>query len=559
MAYGRPTVALQSWPGKVAFLLFFSLIYLGSLLLGRYFIHFANSLIVPWFATGISISFYLITRRNMWHALFIISIIAHIVAYSALPILGGYFTPDIFFAAGNILSGLVLFIYILIDVLMPLIASLILVKLLSGMLIESFRNTIIFISTCLFLDIIFTILIISISFWLIPNYNILDSIFIYLLPNIISYLVIVPLFLGMFTLKKEEWSNAPARRILEAAALMLLLPLLAYFVFSYLNNEYLLLLMFSIFAYLLILWSSLRFHPRVTATVMFELFCILLVTTLHRFSATNTAASLPRPDIVTQMLFIIIVIYSLVLSAIVHERKVYSASLQAANLRLQSSNEDLRAFEYSVSNTLQVPLRHIHGYASMLVESAGTALKEKDRRFLDKILEKTSDQKKIIDALLGLSRASWQPMVLGWHDIGQIAVQEAEKIISPGEGAEADVIAREAIPVKCDLVLMKIALYNLVDNAIKFRKPGARAKIEIGKDESPSGDVFFVRDNGVGMDEGRLKNAFIPFHNFQMARDSSGLGLGLAVTKRIINRHGGTIWIESKPNAGTTLYFTLSS
>jgi light-regulated signal transduction histidine kinase (bacteriophytochrome) len=226
--------------------------------------------------------------------------------------------------------------------------------------------------------------------------------------------------------------------------------------------------------------------------------------------------------------------------------------------QLLAANLELEAFSYSVSHDLRAPLRHITGFVELLEQEAVPPLSQSSLRHLKTISEVTKQMGDLIDALLAFSR------------LGHAEVQKEPVALDPlvremlgdvqAETKQRN-IAWEVHPlpaVRADRALLRLALVNLISNAIKFTSTRAEARIEIGCAPG-SGDetVIFIRDNGVGFDPryaGKLFGVFQRLHN----RDEfEGTGIGLANVQRIIHRHGGRTWAEGAVDGGATFFFSL--
>lgn len=227
---------------------------------------------------------------------------------------------------------------------------------------------------------------------------------------------------------------------------------------------------------------------------------------------------------------------------------------------LEGANKELEAFSYSVSHDLRAPLRHILGFATMLQEDAGPALKEKPREHLDKIRESATRMSSLIDDLLYFSRFSHVELTRESVNMNALV----ESVIGD---LEAEVKGRKVV-WKCtplprawgDRSLLRQVLVNLISNALKYTRKSDPAEIEIGvRDGSPGETVFFVSDNGAGFDARYADKLFGVFQRLHKASEFEGTGIGLASVRRIIARHGGKTWAEGKVGQGATFYFTLAS
>jgi PAS domain S-box-containing protein len=225
---------------------------------------------------------------------------------------------------------------------------------------------------------------------------------------------------------------------------------------------------------------------------------------------------------------------------------------------LEAANKELETFSYSVSHDLRSPLRHISGYAGLLLEDCGSGLDDKARSYLEKINSSTMKMQDLIDGLLSLSRVirgdlNTVPLDLGFYarEIAQ-ALQQAD----PSRGVSF--VIAEHVPATADPVLIRSVLENLMGNAWKYSSKTEHAVIEFGSELQQGERVYFVRDNGAGFDMAYATKLFGVFQRMHSPAEFEGTGIGLATVQRIINRHGGRIWAEAEVGKGATFYFTLS-
>jgi PAS domain S-box-containing protein len=225
---------------------------------------------------------------------------------------------------------------------------------------------------------------------------------------------------------------------------------------------------------------------------------------------------------------------------------------------LQTANKELEAFNYSVAHDLRAPLRHIHGFSDLLMRDAQSTLSDDGRHFLDCILEGTSRAGTLIEALLSLSRIGRQPLSLRRIPLGKVAQEVIDDLARENANRQIEWKAGDLPVVACDPGLMRIVFVNLLGNAVKFTRPRATAIIEIGHKLLHGDPVLFVRDNGVGFDMRYVDKLFGMFQRLHSEKDFEGTGVGLATVRRILQKHGGRIWVESELDKGTTFYFTLA-
>ncbi|HEX4262959.1 MAG TPA: ATP-binding protein [Verrucomicrobiae bacterium] len=234
-----------------------------------------------------------------------------------------------------------------------------------------------------------------------------------------------------------------------------------------------------------------------------------------------------------------------------------SGEVQAANEQLREANQELEAFSYSVSHDLRAPLRHIDGFVDRLNKTAGLAADEKSRRYLQIISQSARHMGNLIDDLLVFSR-------MGRAEMRHVKLNLEHLVKDVIEGMSSELEQRKVIfktehlPEVCgDPPMLRQVLVNLIGNAVKYTKPREQAEIEIRCSETPEEFTVSVRDNGVGFDMEYAQKLFGVFQRLHRSDEFEGTGIGLANVRRIIHRHGGRTWAESKLDEGATFYFTL--
>jgi PAS domain S-box-containing protein len=225
---------------------------------------------------------------------------------------------------------------------------------------------------------------------------------------------------------------------------------------------------------------------------------------------------------------------------------------------LTASNRELEAFSYSVSHDLRAPLRSIDGFALALLEDHGAALPPEAQKYLEIVRSESQRMGQIIDDLLGLARITRSPLTRVAVDVSGLGGSIVEGLRRRHPEREVAVSIEPAMTGVADAKLLRIALENLIGNAWKFSGRAAAPRIEIGSEGSEDGrTTFFIRDNGAGFDAAAASNLFQPFQRLHAASEFEGHGIGLATVHRIIKRHGGTIWAESRPGEGAVFRWTL--
>ena len=224
---------------------------------------------------------------------------------------------------------------------------------------------------------------------------------------------------------------------------------------------------------------------------------------------------------------------------------------------LETSNNELESFAYSVSHDLRAPLRHVVGYSELLQKQASSLLDEKSRRYARTILESAKRMGNLIDDLLAFSRIGRAETKNTLVSLDQL-VKEVVAEIRLDTGGRDIVWKIHPLPV-CygDRSMLRLVIGNLLSNAVKFTRMRARAEIEIGCADGEDEVEVFVRDNGAGFDMQYVDKLFGVFQRLHLPEEFEGTGIGLATVRRIIHRHGGEVRAEGAVDQGATLYFSL--
>lgn len=224
---------------------------------------------------------------------------------------------------------------------------------------------------------------------------------------------------------------------------------------------------------------------------------------------------------------------------------------------LENSNRELEAFSYSVSHDLRAPLRAIDGFTRILEEELDDRLDPSSRAHLARIRKATDRMSQLIDDLIGLARLTRQPLNRETVGLSEIAAQVVDELRSEEPERQVEVQITQRMLVNADRNLMRIVLENLLRNAWKFSAREPVARIVFRAERERDRRVFCISDNGAGFDIAFAANLFRPFHRLHSAEEFAGTGIGLATVQRIIARHGGVVWAQSRPGNGAQFYFTL--
>jgi PAS domain S-box-containing protein len=228
-----------------------------------------------------------------------------------------------------------------------------------------------------------------------------------------------------------------------------------------------------------------------------------------------------------------------------------------AELEILRSNKELDAFTYSVSHDLRAPLRSVNGYAQILKEDYQNKLDEEGNRVIDVIVKNGKRMGQLIDDLLDFSRTSKKEITKSHTNMSDYVNAIAIDLTEINNGRE---VRWTILPLSASLVdvsMIRQVWINLFSNALKYSGKNKLTTIEVGSIDQDFETIYYVKDNGVGFDMkyyGKLFGVFQRLHN---AEDFEGTGVGLALVKRIIDRHNGRIWAESKIGEGATFFFSI--
>ncbi len=234
------------------------------------------------------------------------------------------------------------------------------------------------------------------------------------------------------------------------------------------------------------------------------------------------------------------------------------ARVRVRTAQLEAANRELEAFSYSVSHDLRAPLRSIEGYSAALEEDLGDRLDGRARDHLTRVRAASTRMNALIDDLLALSRVSRGDLRNESVDLSALSRSIVEDLARQAPERRFEIVIPDGLWATGDASLIRAVLENLLGNAFKFTANTPVSRIEVGCAEDGNDRVFFVRDNGAGFDMKYVGKLFAPFQRLHSAKDFPGTGVGLATVQRIIHRHGGRIWTESKLREGTTFSFTLA-
>ncbi len=224
---------------------------------------------------------------------------------------------------------------------------------------------------------------------------------------------------------------------------------------------------------------------------------------------------------------------------------------------LANNNKELESFSYSVSHDLRSPLQTIIGFGDLIAEDYGDRLDPALQDYVQRIVKAGRHMDRLITDLLALSRVSRNELKPAAVDLSEMARSLMKIISAETPQRKVEVHIQEKALAHADPGLIQIALDNLLRNAFKFTAKNPEARIEFGRHMRNGTPTYFVRDNGVGFKMESAQDLFKPFSRLHSQNEFPGTGIGLAIVKRIVERHGGTIWVQAEIGKGATFSFTL--
>jgi signal transduction histidine kinase len=228
--------------------------------------------------------------------------------------------------------------------------------------------------------------------------------------------------------------------------------------------------------------------------------------------------------------------------------------VRARTAELEAANQELESFSYSVSHDLRAPLRAVDGYARMLEEDYHQRLDEEGQRLLRVVRDSSARMGRLIDDLLAFSRLSRQAPAARRVEMAALVAEAAAE----ARGDSRAALELAPLPdADADRAMLKQVWLNLVGNAFKYSAKRADARVQIGAREEAGEVVYWVRDNGVGFDMRYAAKLYGVFQRLHRAEEFPGTGVGLAIVQRVVTRHGGRVWAESKLGEGACFYFSL--
>ena len=224
---------------------------------------------------------------------------------------------------------------------------------------------------------------------------------------------------------------------------------------------------------------------------------------------------------------------------------------------LKAANRELEAFSYSVSHDLRAPLRAMDGFSRILARQYETLLDADGKHLLQRVRQNAEQMAQLIDDMLRLSRITRADLRITRVDLSSMALEVLDALHTAEPKRRVEVDVASGLSLNADERLLRVGMENLLGNAWKFTGKQKKARILVGVEFQENEPVFFIQDNGVGFNMDYADKLFGPFQRLHTMEEFPGTGIGLAIVQRIIHRHGGKIWAQSKPGEGATFFFTI--
>lgn len=241
----------------------------------------------------------------------------------------------------------------------------------------------------------------------------------------------------------------------------------------------------------------------------------------------------------------------------IEEREVIETKLENHARELAMYVEELESYSYSIAHDLRAPVRSVTSFSQVLLDDMAKKLVPEERNTLNRIITAGKYMAELIDDILSLAKITRENMVLQPLNLSVMAECGLDRLRELQPHRACIVNVEPNLQAKGDSRLTQQLLDNLLENAWKYTAKNVEASIEFGSVPDSGGKVFYVRDNGVGFDMQYAGKLFQPFQRLHSKEEFEGTGIGLAIARRIVDRHGGKIWVESEINKGTTVFFTL--
>lgn len=232
-------------------------------------------------------------------------------------------------------------------------------------------------------------------------------------------------------------------------------------------------------------------------------------------------------------------------------------NLETRAQELTAANKELEAFTYTVSHDLRAPLRHLNGFATYLHQSWYERMDEEGRHLLDRISSASRDMGVLLDELLNFSRLGRADLQFHQVNLTELVARIRGELQADEDGRRTQWEVGKLPEVEGDQSLLHQVLVNLLSNAVKYSRKTAHPRVVVGSRSEHDTVTVFVQDNGAGFEMQYVNKLFNVFQRLHRTTEFEGTGIGLAIVRRIVERHGGQVWGEGSPGKGATFYFSL--
>ncbi len=284
--------------------------------------------------------------------------------------------------------------------------------------------------------------------------------------------------------------------------------------------------------------------------------------TLLLLPPTIASVVLPtRESSAVTLMFVSYYVFMFIVATNIHAaywRAINNALLLDSRSReLEASNQELESYSYSIAHDLRTPLRSIIGFSQILQDKLGERLSDDETDLLDRIVKGGKRMAALLDDILQLSRITRRELAVKNIDLSALAQAQVAALRQAEPQRSVDIQIQPGMRATADPRLLAVALQNLLENAWKFTGHQESAEISFSCEKSGQQTLYCLSDNGVGFDMIHAGKLFKPFERLQPQDEFPGTGIGLATVQRVIQRHGGDIWVQSSPGEGSRFYFTL--
>lgn len=224
---------------------------------------------------------------------------------------------------------------------------------------------------------------------------------------------------------------------------------------------------------------------------------------------------------------------------------------------LESAYRDMESFSYAASHDLKAPIHRIKGFAEVLWRESSGRLDENGRDSLNRIAANANKMRQLVEDLLAFSSISAKELQRSEVHMDALLKSTYDEVRDTGELRDIRLVVKKLPPAYGDSSLLRQVLLNLLSNAVKFTRTRETALIEVGCETGDNENIYYVKDNGIGFDMQFADKLFGLFQRIHISKDIEGTGVGLVIVKKIIEKHGGRVWAEGRPEQGAIFYFSL--